>query len=145
MAVRGRAAGSGNNLHGAVESDPFPGFPPRWGVLLEEMLQPKQGPAWECRGCEMRLSGQLIAEGCSPSLIHNLGDCQLSTSRAILLGANKPICIFQLMVQAALFCYFIFRCLCDVTVPRSSWCFLRGRKKWMGLLWDVSASSLLPF
>lgn len=51
----GRAAGFGNSLHRAGESGPFPGFPPRWGVLLEEMLQPKQGPAWECRGCEMGL------------------------------------------------------------------------------------------
>lgn len=48
----GRAAGFGNSLHRAGESGPFPGFPPRWGVLLEDMLQPKQGPDWECRGCE---------------------------------------------------------------------------------------------
>lgn len=39
---------------------------------------------------------------------------------------------------------FFIVCGGDVTVLRSLWGFLRGRKKWIGLLWDVSAVSL-PF
>jgi len=42
MVVAGSSTGFRNNRHRAVTSCVFPGFPPRWGDFLEEMLQPKQ-------------------------------------------------------------------------------------------------------